>query len=250
MNTERYRIRSLGHVSRSLLIFYRRPGIKKWSQSRIQAHKTRRKTASSERLLGALRCVSKFLRTITVRRSRPSSRSRAVWQLQRGTEIPSPRYPRSWIRFFFSGETFEVRWNTRRDIAQDYFLCKSEVCFPVSRWPEPITKEHLSRVRSLTALFHCLIRKIHTLYIARVVTLLCREIGIFASVPEKSRKKLIEKMRNCYSRWNMTRYACGNFVWFMKRVKSRTTNLYFEILLLLFVTLKLLRELIIMRWLT
>lgn len=90
-----------------------------------------------------------------------------------------------------------IRGETSRKIT---FFVRAKFVSLYRDGPSRLQKSIFSRVRSLTALFHCLIRKIHTLYIARVVTLLCREIGIFASVPEKSRKKLIEKMRNYYSR--------------------------------------------------
>lgn len=130
-----------------------------------------------KRLFGALRCVSKFLRTITVRRSRPSSRSRTVWQLQRGTEIPSPRYPRSWIPFFFSTKLLRfagIRAETSRKIT--FFVRTKFVSLPMAR--ADYKRASFKGTLFNTALFH-LIRKIHTLYIPRITLFHC-EIAVFA----------------------------------------------------------------------
>lgn len=124
----------LSHVSRVLSISYRRAKkleIKKWSQSRTQAHKTRSKTASSET---ALRCITSRVEVSPDDHSSTISSFLSVSDrlaITKGRpKFSIPLLPTILNSLLFLGETFEVCRNTSRDIARDYFLCKSEVCFP------------------------------------------------------------------------------------------------------------------------
>lgn len=105
-----------------------RKGIKDKKKMKVNRGYRCKRSETATMLFDTLRCVSKFLRTITALTILPSPRSRTVWQLQKGDRNSPVSSPAIHDPGFasFSWRNFEVR----RDVVQDYFLCKTKVCFP------------------------------------------------------------------------------------------------------------------------
>lgn len=162
----------------------------------MQTLKARDKTTNFGWLFDESHCVSKFLRAITI--SPLSSRFRTVWQLQKGTEIPSPTRDLGDSLLFPSKTLRFVGARTETSCKITFFV---RLKFVSSSMARVDYKEHLFKAESLTIL----ICEIHTLYIARIIRLPCYKIDIFADMPKRWRSNSIPE--------NTTRYFYSrNFI--------------------------------------